>query len=59
VRRLNRAVADALESPDLRAAYEAAGRQVTISSPDAMAAMIRNEIPQWRAIVKAADIKAE
>jgi tripartite-type tricarboxylate transporter receptor subunit TctC len=59
VQRLNREFAKALESPDLKAAYEAGGRQVMTGSPALMADMIRNEIPQWRAVVKAAGIKAE
>jgi tripartite-type tricarboxylate transporter receptor subunit TctC len=59
IHRLNREVAHALESADLKAAYEAGGRQVITGPPEAMADMIRTSIPQWQAVVKAAGIKAD
>jgi tripartite-type tricarboxylate transporter receptor subunit TctC len=59
VQRLNREFVQALESPDIRAAYDLAGRQVVANTPETMGKMMRDDIPKWRAIVKAAGIKAE
>lgn len=52
VDRLNREFARALESPEIRAYYEEAGRVTLAGSPDAMAERIRNDIPKWRELVK-------
>jgi tripartite-type tricarboxylate transporter receptor subunit TctC len=57
VARLNREFARALEAPELKAYYETAGRNIVASSPDALAALIRDEIPRWREVVKAAGIR--
>jgi tripartite-type tricarboxylate transporter receptor subunit TctC len=54
--RLNREIAKALESPDIKAYYDTAGRTIVASSPDAFAAIIREEIPKWREVVKRAGI---
>jgi tripartite-type tricarboxylate transporter receptor subunit TctC len=59
IERLNREIARALASADLKAAYEAAGRQIITGPPQAMADTIRTSIPQWHAVVKAAGIKPE
>lgn len=59
VQRLNRAIVQALASPDLKAAYEAGGRQIITGPPGAMADKIAKDIPQWRAIIKASSMKAE
>jgi tripartite-type tricarboxylate transporter receptor subunit TctC len=48
-----------LASPDLKAAYEAGGRQIMTGSPGAMADKIAKDIPRWRAVIKASNIKAE
>ena len=54
--RLNREIARALESQDIKAYYDTAGRTIVASSPDAFAAIIREEIPKWREVVKKAGI---
>src|SRR5438309_5497971 len=54
--RLNREIAKALESQDIKAYYDTAGRTIVASSPDAFAAIIREEIPKWREVVKRAGI---
>ena len=54
--RLNREIAKTLESQDIRAYYDTAGRTIVASSPDAFAAIIREEIPKWREVVKKAGI---
>jgi tripartite-type tricarboxylate transporter receptor subunit TctC len=54
--RLNRDIARALESQDIKAYYDTAGRTIVASSPDAFAAIIREEIPKWREVVKKAGI---
>jgi tripartite-type tricarboxylate transporter receptor subunit TctC len=57
VDRLNREFAAALESPDIKAYYEEAGRVTLAGSPDAFAARIREEIPKWRELVKRVGIQ--
>jgi tripartite-type tricarboxylate transporter receptor subunit TctC len=57
IERLNREFARALESPEVKAYYDAAGRTVVASSPEEFARVIRDEIPKWRAVVKQAGIK--
>lgn len=59
IQRLNSELAHALESADLKAAYDMGGRQILSGAPDVMADLIRTGIPQWQAVVKAAGIKAE
>ncbi|WP_334187841.1 Bug family tripartite tricarboxylate transporter substrate binding protein [Noviherbaspirillum sp.] len=59
IERLNREFAEALRSPDVKAAYEAGGRQVITGSPEAMAELIRSGIPQWQSVVKASGLKAQ
>jgi tripartite-type tricarboxylate transporter receptor subunit TctC len=54
--RLNREIAKALESQDIKAYYDTAGRTIVASSPEAFAAIIREEIPRWREVVKKAGI---
>jgi tripartite-type tricarboxylate transporter receptor subunit TctC len=54
--RLNREIAKALESKDIKAYYDSAGRTIVASSPEAFAAIIREEIPKWREVVKKAGI---
>jgi tripartite-type tricarboxylate transporter receptor subunit TctC len=54
--RLNREIAKALESQDIKVYYDTAGRTIVASSPEAFAAIIREEIPRWREVVKKAGI---
>jgi tripartite-type tricarboxylate transporter receptor subunit TctC len=57
VDRLNLEFARALESPNIKAYYEEAGRTMLPGSPEAFAAHIRAEIPKWRELVKRIGIK--
>jgi tripartite-type tricarboxylate transporter receptor subunit TctC len=50
--RLNREIAKALESQDIKTYYDNAGRSVVASSPEAFAEVISNEISKWREVVK-------
>ncbi|MGH8703636.1 MAG: Bug family tripartite tricarboxylate transporter substrate binding protein [Burkholderiales bacterium] len=59
VYRLNREFARALEAPDIKAYYDEAGRTVVASSPEIFAAVIRDEIPRWREVVKSVGIKPD
>ena len=54
--RLNREIAKTLESQDIKAYYDTAGRTIVASSPDAFAAIIREEITKWREVVRKAGI---
>jgi tripartite-type tricarboxylate transporter receptor subunit TctC len=56
VARLNLEIAKALQSPDIKAYYDTAGRTIVAGSPEAFAAVIRDEIPKWREVVKRAGI---
>src|SRR4051812_18816583 len=57
--RLNRDVAKALESPDVKERLQAQGAEPMRGSPEAFAAFMRAEMAKWAPVVKAADIKAE
>lgn len=57
VLRLNRAFARALQAPDIREYYEKAGRTIVADSPDEFAAVIQDEIPKWRNLVREAGLK--
>lgn len=59
IARLNRDLKTAIESPDLRLAFESAGRLITPGTPADMAATIRDEVPRWREIVKQAQITVQ
>ena len=54
--RLNRELARALASPDIKSYYDTAGRTVVASSPEEFAKVIRDEIPRWREVVRKAGI---
>jgi tripartite-type tricarboxylate transporter receptor subunit TctC len=55
--RVNRALAVALDGPELKAMYAATGRTAMAGSPDELAARIRRELPLWTEIIKRAGIK--
>ena len=59
IARLNRDLTTAIQSPEIRRTFEAAGRLITPGSPEEMAATIRAEIPRWREIVQQSQIKVE
>jgi len=59
IARLNRDIAAAVRTPEIRSAFEASGRQITPGTPEEMAATIRDEIPRWREIVRRAQISLD
>ena len=59
VERIQQEIGRALQSPQIRAAHEQAGRTVVGNSPQASAALIAKELPEWRAIVKATSMRPE
>jgi tripartite-type tricarboxylate transporter receptor subunit TctC len=59
VQRLNREFAKALDSPELKAAYEAGGRQIVTGTSQAMADMLRRSIPEWEGVVREAGMKPD
>ncbi len=59
VLRLQQEVAVALKSPELRAAYELAGRTAVGNTPGEFTALIQRELPEWREVVRATGLKAE
>ena len=59
VARLQHEIGRALQSPQIRAAYEQAGRTVVGNSPQEFAALIAKELPEWRDIVKATHLRPE
>ena len=59
IERLNRDLATAVTSPEIRRMFEPTGRLITPGTPDEMAATIRDDIPRWREIVQRAQIKVE
>ena len=59
VLRLQQEVAVALKSPEIRAAYDLAGRTAVGSTPEELAALIQRELPEWREVVRATGLKPE
>ncbi|MBI2294449.1 MAG: tripartite tricarboxylate transporter substrate binding protein [Betaproteobacteria bacterium] len=52
VRLLNAEVKRALESPDMQARFRTQAVDLTTSTPEELAALMRSEIPKWREVVK-------
>lgn len=59
IARLNAALASAVESPQVRSLFEAAGRDIEPSSPQEMRAVLADEIPRWREVVRRAHINVD
>lgn len=59
VHRLQQEVAVALKSPEIRAAYDLAGRTPVGGSPEELAALIQRELPEWREVVRATGLKSD
>lgn len=59
IARLNREVATALATPELKAAFIAQGFEPAAGTPDAFAARIRSDTEKWRRVIVAAGIQAE
>jgi tripartite-type tricarboxylate transporter receptor subunit TctC len=56
---LNRALAAALDDPDVKKSLAALGVDVIGGTPEEFAAYIRSEIPKWAAIIKASGAKLD
>jgi tripartite-type tricarboxylate transporter receptor subunit TctC len=59
VAKTNAEVARVLKSPAVAERYASAGLEPVVTSPEEFAAMIKNEIPKWQKVVKAAGLKAD
>jgi tripartite-type tricarboxylate transporter receptor subunit TctC len=59
VNRLNRAVVDAVQLPDVREKFHAMGAEALTSTPEQTAEFVRSEIARWGKVVKAARIRLD
>ncbi|WP_178133292.1 Bug family tripartite tricarboxylate transporter substrate binding protein [Vineibacter terrae] len=59
VARLNAAIREVVALPEIQKRFVGYGCVATASTPDAFAAMIAAEVPKWRSIVDAAQIRAQ
>jgi tripartite-type tricarboxylate transporter receptor subunit TctC len=59
VKKANSEVVRLLKSPEVSSRFAGAGVEPITNSPEAFAKVIRDEIPQWQKVVKAAGIKPE
>ena len=59
VAKLNAAINDSLQSPEMKASMAKLGLDAKIGSPQDFARFIADEIPRWAAIVKSVGVKAE
>ena len=59
IARLNAALVNGLNTADTRKRLEADGAELTTSTPEDFARLIRSETDKWARIIKAADIKPE
>jgi tripartite-type tricarboxylate transporter receptor subunit TctC len=59
VKKTNAEVVRLLKSPEVSGRFAAAGVEPLTNTPEAFATMIRDEIPKWHKVVKAAGIKVE
>jgi tripartite-type tricarboxylate transporter receptor subunit TctC len=59
VARLNVEVLRTVNTPDMRAFFQARGGEGTAGSPDQLAALLRSELEKWAKVVKAANIRPD
>jgi tripartite-type tricarboxylate transporter receptor subunit TctC len=59
IQRLRDEVSVALQSPELKAAYDEAGRTPDGGTPQELASRIQRELPEWQGVVRAAQLKPE
>ncbi len=59
VDKLNAAINEALQSPEMTASMKKLGFEYTIGSPKDFAAFVAAEIPRWTAVVKASGLKSQ
>ncbi|TWG86231.1 tripartite-type tricarboxylate transporter receptor subunit TctC [Cupriavidus gilardii J11] len=57
VSRLNQAINEALQSPDLQQKFEKQGVEIELMAPQAFGTMIRAEMDKWAAVIKKANVK--
>jgi tripartite-type tricarboxylate transporter receptor subunit TctC len=57
--KLNAEIANVLKSPATIERYAAAGLEPISNTPEAFAAQLKQEIPKWQQVVKAANIHVE
>jgi tripartite-type tricarboxylate transporter receptor subunit TctC len=57
--RLNTEVADIIKAPDMRERFVAQGIDLTSSTPEQFAALIKTEVPKWRKIVQDSGAKVD
>ena len=59
VERLHRALADVLKQPDVRQKLTNLGFEITATTPDELAAIMRADTAKWKPIIQASGFKAE
>ena len=59
VDQLNNAISTALASPDIKTRMDGFGAEIIATGPEGFDAYLRNEIPKWAAIIKAANVKLD
>jgi tripartite-type tricarboxylate transporter receptor subunit TctC len=59
VNKTNAEIARVLKSPAVGERYASAGLEPVTTAPEEFAALIKNEIPKWQKVVKAAGLKVE
>jgi tripartite-type tricarboxylate transporter receptor subunit TctC len=59
VEKLNAAINEGLQSPEMMASMRKLGFQTQLGSPQDFAAFIAKEIPRWAAVVKASGVKSQ
>ena len=59
VTRLSAAIADAVKQPDMRDRLTSMGYEVSSTTPERMAELVREEMPKWARVVKAAGARVD
>ena len=59
VARLNRAIVQGLNDPDIKSRFLGAGVETVGSTPDELAAMLKSEMAKWGRLIKEAGIREE
>jgi tripartite-type tricarboxylate transporter receptor subunit TctC len=59
IAKINSALATTLADPQIKEQFIGFGVEASASTPEALDGMIATEVPEWQAIIKAADIKTE
>jgi tripartite-type tricarboxylate transporter receptor subunit TctC len=58
VKRLNHAISESVQSPDIKQRIEADGSQIVLGSPEDLRKTMVREIAKWSLVIKRAGIKA-